>query len=163
MVALLVAVLALARDVIGYQVIDPAGERAATPAVAADKLHHGPKALRMIGGKPDVLETEVDLDSTEPDWGVNRCALQCDLNFHGDVNGIEEAYGHMARSPADQNSCRAATEYGYTLSPKEAKVGAQVCVRTDLGRYAGLVVKQVRKSDRDHVELVVFEVTVWNK
>jgi hypothetical protein len=36
-----------------------------------------------------------------------------------------------------------------------------VCVLTDEGRYAGLLVTEVRKSDAKHVELVVFEATVW--
>jgi hypothetical protein len=160
LVALLVAVLALARDVIGYQIIDPAGERETTPTAGAP--HRGPGPLRMIGGKPGVLETEVDLDSTAANWGVDSCGTRCDLNFRGDVNGIEEAYGHMARSPADRESCRSTTEYGYTLSPREAEVGAQVCVLTDEGRHAGLVVKQVRKSARDRVEFILFEATVWN-
>jgi hypothetical protein len=54
LVALLVAILALLRDVTGYQVVDPAGggEKAtAEPARAA--VRRGPAELRMIGGVPN--------------------------------------------------------------------------------------------------------------
>jgi len=117
----------------------------------------------MVGGRPNVLETEVDLDSKALNWGVNGCGNGCDLNFRGSPNGIEEAYGQLASSPADRVSCQSTTAYGFTLSPRAAKVGAQLCVLTDQGRSAGLTVKQVRRSDPDHVELIVFEVTVWEK
>ncbi len=161
-VALLVGILALLRDVIGFQLIDPGREAAtiATP-VAAGAVRRGPQELRMVGGKADVLETEVDLDSAALNWGVNSCAAGCDLNFRGSENGIEEAYGQMSQSPADRESCRSATTYGYTLVPRDVKEGAEVCVLTDEGRSAGLVVKQVR-TDRGRME-IIFEATVWEK
>ncbi|GIE94811.1 hypothetical protein [Paractinoplanes rishiriensis] len=165
LVALLVAVLALARDVIGFQIIDPVPHTTAaiTQGPSAETVRRGPAELRMIGGDPNVVETEVDLDSAAANWGVNGCALKCDLNFRGSPNGIEEAYGQMAEAPADWESCRSTTAYGFTLSPRKAAVGAQMCVLTDEGRHAGLVVKEVRKSDRDHVESITFEVTVWER
>lgn len=171
--ALVVGILALARDVIGYQIIDPVrGDpapdvpmpaAASTPAPSSAAVRRGPSALRMIGGQPDILETEVDLDSKAPNWGVNGCGDHCDLNLRGSPNGVEEAYGHLALSPADRDSCRSATAYGFTLTPREAKVGTQLCVLTDEGRSAGLIVKKVQKSDPDHLESIVFEVTVWER
>lgn len=173
--ALVVGVLALARDVIGYQIIDPArkGPERVTddprppaqrdPGPSFAPVRRGPDPLRMIGGRPDVLETEVDLDSTAPNWGVNSCGTRCDLNLRGSPNGVEEAYGNLARSPAGRDSCRAATAYGFTLTPREAEVGTQLCVLTDEGRSAGLIIKKVQKSDADHVESIDFEVTVWEK
>lgn len=162
LVALVIAVLALVRDVVGFQILDPSpGPEPEPDPAPAPVVRRGPEPLRMIGGRPDVLETEVDLDSSARNWGVNSCGTHCDLNFRGDVNGIEEAYGNMAKSPADHESCRSATAYGYTLSPREARKGLTVCVMTDEGRLAGLVVTDVRRSDDDHVQLIVFEVTVW--
>lgn len=170
LVALLVGILALARDVIGFQFLDPRGDRepglAATagppsPEPSAAVVRRGPQDLRMIGGSVNVVETEVDLDSLSPNWQVNSCAENCDINFRGSLHGVEEAYGQMARSPADRGSCRSATAYGHALTPREAKIGAEVCVLTNEGRFAGLVVKDVRKSDSDHVESILFEVTVW--
>jgi hypothetical protein len=169
---LLIAILALARDISGFEVDHSARERepklAATSASPSDlpsigAVRRGPTDLLMVGGATNVLETEVDLDSEAPNWEVNSCGAHCDLNFRGSLHGIEEAYGQMALSPADHESCRSATTYGYTLSPQEATVGAEVCVRTDEGRFAGLVVTDVRKSNPDHVESITFEVTVWEK
>jgi hypothetical protein len=184
LVALLVAILALARDVIGFQIVDPypaapAATATAAPATAptgptgrtaapaprpaAGTVRRGPAELSMFGGAPNDLETEVDLDSQAPNWGVNNCSTRCDINFRGSPNGVEEAFGHMAKAAAGRDSCRSTTAYGFTLSPREARVGAQVCVQTDERRFAGLVVKEVRKSDRDHVESILFEVTVWER
>ena len=119
-------ILALARDVIGFQFIDPGPKGEAQPAAtsatpsrtpSAKAVRRGPEKLRMVGGQANVRETEVDLDSEAQNWGVNSCAASCDINFRGNINGIEEAYGEIARSPADRESCRSATTYGYVLSP----------------------------------------------
>src|SRR5690348_11513650 len=92
LVALLVGILALARDVIGYQILDPprpAPDRVTTPSASpspdgpSGEIRRGPHPLRMVGGQPDVLETEVDLDSKARNWAVNACGERCDLNLRG--------------------------------------------------------------------------------
>lgn len=177
--ALAVGVLALARDVTNFQL---GSDEAATPpdtSVTDTPTHgsttgptptltserpgptvrRGPVELRMAGGQ--VTGTEIDLDSEAPNWDVNNCASGCDINFRGNLNGIEEANGQMAEASATYESCQAATTYGFTIGPREAKTGLETCVLTDEGRTAGLVVGKVTRSDPDHVEQITLTVTVW--
>jgi hypothetical protein len=179
--ALLVGVLALLRDVYDFKIgssaepsssasplpgLSPAGPArpsSAGPSLSASPsgaaVRRGPVELRMAGGQ--ITGTEIDLDSDAPNWDVNNCAYACDINFRGSSNGIEESHGQMAEAPATYDSCQAATTYGFTIGPRQAKAGLEVCVRTDEGRTAGLVVGKVKRSDPDHVESITLTVTVW--
>jgi hypothetical protein len=181
LLALVVAVLALLRDLTNYsfdrdktlaptptapssvepRTEAPAIENTSAPSREEDQpaARRGPVELRMTGGQ--ITGTEIDLDSEAPNWDVNNCASACDINFRGSLNGIEEAHGQMAEAQATYESCQAATTYGFTIGPRQANAGLQACVRTDEGRIAGIVVGKVKRSDPDHVESITLTVTVW--
>lgn len=110
---------------------------------------------------------QVDLDSTDPAWGVVKSEYMGDGHVESDlavalgrIFAIHEAQFSRTTSPS-YATCRAATSFeGSIQADEEAAETATACLRTGQHRIAALQVMKVTRSDGffDEVQL---SVTVW--
>jgi hypothetical protein len=139
----------------------PPGSPAASPS---DTTTGNPSDPGLRRPTKDVVltdGTQLDLDSTAPNFDAGNCGSECDIQFRGPLNGIEESNGWMAEREATYESCLEATETGFRIHPTTITKGMQVCALTSQRRRAGLVVKDFTKRDSDHITKIVLTITVW--
>lgn len=110
---------------------------------------------------------QVDLDSTDPAWGVVESEdmgdnhVESDLAVElGSISAVHE--GKFARTtPVSYATCRAATNYEGSIQADEEAAGtATACLRTGQNRVAALQVMKVTRQYGFFYE-VQLSVTVW--
>lgn len=141
---------------------DPTGE----PAVSAGEPPIKEPPVRRKGTVTLKAGSQIDLDSTDPAWGVvvgedsADARPESDLTVQlGSIHAVNKA--QLARSESvAYAACRGATNFGGGI-PSDEEGTAMACLRTGRNRVAAIQVLTVSRSDIGFFEEVTLAVTVW--
>ena len=140
--------------------------RIAAKSDSGGVVHFGSGTVRREGTVSLLAQHQIDLDSTDPAWGViekNGLVNTSDLLVDDDsvtaINGAQIAVS----DDISYKGCRGATGYGDKVTYANNGISAEkFCVKTNANHYAAVRVTGVTTPDFDPFSnKIEFSVTVW--
>jgi hypothetical protein len=116
------------------------------------------EVFRQTGAVPVVVGSCIDLDSQEPDWGVDSGGHK-DLCVAFGATGSARVAGRVAvvDGPPTVEDCRKLTVLRRSTTTAETVVGQQLCVSSSDKRWAHVRIAAIDRS----ASTMSFDVAVW--